>query len=204
MPRSADALELGKDIHALQAYRQARVGFSLRLVAASADLSEPVADALRSDASYQIAEFFFLLSGFGIQSRDEFDGVLERHNTYLSNLLHDQDKMLRLGLTKERVLAAIFDGETRPRVLRIWEEAPGTIDQSSLGRLLVSVMSDETARKVTVAWDKAGFVTREKSVYRLMLVRSRGIVEKIYGDCLREMRKAIEKPPSASTRRSSR
>ena len=184
--------EIAKDIAALQAVRSSRLEFNLRIVEASEDQGSTVLNALRSDAAFQLAEFFYLRSGFNITTSEEFEGLLERHNAYLSKLLEDPVKLARMGLSRERVLRAIFDGETRPRVIKVWNDDPGTIDQSSLARLLVAVMSDETARKTIIACEKAGFLERRSSALRLVLVRSRGILEVIYGDCLRRLRLAVE------------
>ena len=184
--------QIAKDIAALQAYRGARLDFNAKVVEASADKSDAVLTALRSDATYQLAEFYFLLSGFGIKSALEFDQLIERHNEYVSSLLSDSKKMQRMGLTKERLLAAIFDGETKPRVLKIWSDEPGSLDQSSLGRFLVAVMSDETARKTAIACGKAGFLERKNSVFRIVLLKSTGLLEQTYGRCLREVRLQIE------------
>lgn len=183
--------ELQEDIAALQAFRISRLRFTNRVIELSADKSETVAAVLRSDPFYQLAEFYFLLSGYNIEATVEFAAYIERHNSYLTDLLKDPAKMLRMGLKRDRLLAAILDGETTPRVLRLWSESKGTLDQSTLGRLLVPVMSNETARKVVIAATKAGFLTREASVYRLMMVASTGRLEKIYGQCLREFRRAI-------------
>jgi len=180
------------DVFTLQIYRNARLDFNERIVKASVDASEDVVETLRTDMMYQLAEFYYLLSAFGIVSTTDFDGLLERHNDYLTALLADPQKMSRMGLTKSRVLKAIFDGETRPRVLKVWADAPGTIDQSSLARLLVGVMSDETARKTVVACASAGFLARETSVFRMVLVRSNGVMERIYGDCIRQVRLGIQ------------
>src|SRR5882757_2288029 len=193
MTESPGELEdVAKDIAALQAYRGARLDFNAKVVEASADKSDAVLTALRSDATYQLAEFYFLLSGFGIKSALEFDQLIERHNEYVSSLLSDSKKMQRMGLTKERLLAAIFDGETRPRVLKIWSDDPGALDQSTLARLLVVVMSDETARKTIVACGKAGLLQRHNSVFRIVLVKSTGVLEQTYGTCLRELRLSIQ------------
>ena len=156
-----DEPAIAKDIAALQAYRQARLDFNARIVDASLDKGMDVLTALRSDATHQLAEFYFLLSGFGIKSVTEFDQLVERHNDYVASLLGDSDKMHRMGLSKERLLSAIFDGETRPRLLKIWSDDPGALDQSTLARFLVAVMSDETARKTVVACAKAGFLDRQ-------------------------------------------
>lgn len=189
---SPDKCEVAKDIGALQAYRRARLDFNARIVEASSDKSPEVLSALRGDATHQLAEFYFLLSGFGIKSAAEFDQLIERHNDYISSLLTDTDKMHRMGLSKERLLSAIFDGETRPRLLKIWSDEPGALDQSTLGRFLVAVMSDETARKTVVACGKAGFLERQNSVFRIVLVKSSGVLERTYGQCLRELRLAIQ------------
>lgn len=191
--------EVMKDIAVLHAYRSGRLEFSQLIADASKDKSDGVVSLLRSDAMFQMAEFYFLIFGFGIGSTEEFDGLIERHNSYIASLLEDSAKMSRMGLPKERLLGSIFDGETRPRVLRMWNEHPGTIDQSSLARFLVTVMSDETARKILVAAGKAGFLTRERSVYRLVLVRSTGVLEDIYGRCLRMVRLSIEGDEEAKT-----
>ena len=187
-----EEIEISQDITTLQTYRNARIDFIEKVTEFSLDRSDEVLELLRSDMTYQLAEFYYLLHAFKITALSDFDGLIERHNAYLSSLLAEPKKMSRMGLTKQRVLNAIFDGETRPRVLKIWADAPGTIDQSSLARLLVAVMSDETARKVLVACGKAGFVTRENSVFRLVLVKSNGVMERIYGECIRKVRLQIQ------------
>lgn len=184
--------DIAKDIFALQAYRDSRLKFNSKIIEASTDKSAEVLSALRGDATYQLAEFYFLLSGFGIKSVEEFEQLIERHNDYVSSLLGDSDKMHRMGLTKERLLSAIFDGETRPRLLKIWSDDPGALDQSTIGRLLVAIMSDETARKTVVACAKAGLLQRQTSVFRIVLVKSTGVLEQAYGQCLRELRVAIQ------------
>jgi hypothetical protein len=190
MKKRAD--ELARDIFALQAYRDARLKFNDKVVEASRDKSDEVLSVLRNDATYQLAEFYFLLTGFGIKTVDELGDLIERHNDYVSALLTDPAKMERMGLSKERLLSAIFDGEMRPRLLKIWSDDPGALDQSTLGRFLVAVMSDETARKTVVACGKAGLLERQNSVFRIVLVKSTGILEQTYGQCLRELRLSIE------------
>jgi hypothetical protein len=85
----SDTAEIAKDISALQAYRDSRLKFNARVVEASRDQSADIVTALRSDATHQLAEFYFLLSGFGIKSVTEFDQLIERHNDYVSALLAD-------------------------------------------------------------------------------------------------------------------
>jgi hypothetical protein len=52
-------------------------------------------------------------------------------------------------------------------------------------------MSDETCRKLVVAAEKARFVERIRSPFGAVLVVSRGIMERIYGDILREARREV-------------
>jgi hypothetical protein len=189
--KSSDSEER-KDIAVLQAYRQSRVDFNLRVVEASKDQSDGILAALRSDSTYQLAEFYYLLRGFKIRSAADLDQLIDRHNDYVSALLSDKQKMNRMGLSSERLLSAIFDGETKPRVLKIWADEPGALDQSSLARLLVAVMSDETARRTIVACASAGFFLRHNSIFRITLVKSTGTLEDIFGSCLRSVRQAIE------------
>jgi len=187
-----DDVQTARDIAALQAYRQYRIDFISGVVGAAEVKTADVTGVLRTDPTFQLAEFYYLLAGFGIRSTEHFNQLIERHNSYISELLDDKAKMERMGLSQERLLNSIFDGETRPRVLKIWSDEPGVVDQTSLGRLLVAVMSDETTRKTIVACAKAGFLTRQNSVYRVTLVKSTGILERIYGECLRRVRRRIE------------
>lgn len=183
--------ETALDLCALAAIRDSRLKFANRLVELSSSADEAVVTSLRSDPTYQIAEFYYLLSAFGIATAADLDAMIERHNAYIASLLDDRPKASRMGLTRERLLASIFDGETKPRVLEIWERYPGSLDQSSLARLLVALMSDETARKTIVACDKAGLLVRRNSAFRTMLVQSTGALEKVYAECLRATRQAI-------------
>lgn len=187
-----DRQETDKDIRLLTSLSQIRLDFSGQLVAQSIDKSVSITDALRGESCFDLARFFYLLDAYKIRSVAEFDGLIERHNSYVSGLLCDAEKMSRMGLNRDRLIASIFDGETKPRVLRIWSDSPGSIDQSSLARLLVCVMSDETARKTIVACSKAGYLTRENSVFRMVLVKSGGLIEKIFGDSLRRARLTLK------------
>jgi hypothetical protein len=75
-----------------------------------------------------------------------------------------------------------------PRLLQHWRESAGAIDQSNLARLLMSVMSTETCRKVIVACADAGFLARKRTPYGTVLVISNGTLEEIFGGCLRDLR----------------
>ena len=70
-------------------------------------------------------------------------------------------------------------------------------DQVPLARFLATVMSAETCRKVVVACGVAGFLAREKSPYGTMLISSRGSLERILGECIRDARKRAEREGDA-------
>lgn len=104
--------------------------------------------------------------------------------------------MERLGLTRERLLDAIFTGDTLPRLLQHWRDKPGAIDQSNLARFLATILSSETCRKIVVALARAGFLKREKTAFGTVLVSSSGRLEKLFGDGLRRARERFENGPS--------
>lgn len=180
-----------RDVALLQILRSARAEFNEVLVAGSAGLTADGAALLRQDTTFQMCEFYFLLQALNMHELRNFEQFVDRHNDYLGSLLQDADKMKRLGLKKERVLQAIFDGDTRPRLVAQWKEEPGTIDQSNLARFLVAVMSAETARKIVVVFEKAGLMTRTTSIYGSVLIRSTGRIEQAYRDYLGKLRSRI-------------
>ena len=187
----ADFVELEADLKLLESLRWSRKEFLERVCAASGVKEEPVLATLRLEATYHFAEFFYLLRARRIETEDEIRVLAELHNQYIVDLMKDESKMTRLGLNPDRALDAMFTADTMPRLLQNWREQPGAIDQSNLARLLVSVMSTETCRKIVVACSTAGFLDREKTSYGTILVRSRGTLEHIFGGCVRDLRRRI-------------
>ena len=118
----------------------------------------------------------------------ELDRFADLHNRYLLDIRNDRDRMRRFGLTPGRIDAALFTGENLRKLLANFSTAGTAIDQSDLARFLVTVMSTETCRKLVVAAEQAGFVERVRSPFGAVLVSSRGTIETIYGNVLREAR----------------
>ena len=158
------------------------------ICAASAVPEERILNTLRLEPTSQMAEFFFSLACFDIATPEQLDKPAELHNGYVVAVSKDKDKMIRLGLNQDRLLTAIFTADTRPRLIENWREKQGAIDQSNLARFLGIVMSAETCRKTIVACVEADFFERWKTIYGTNLLRSNGILEKIYGATLREAR----------------
>lgn len=191
--RSQDQVGWGAELVLLEHLRRSRKEFVDHICSASSSQDERVLATLRLDATYQVAEFYFLLDARGIETETELKALAELHNQYIVDIMKDPVKMNRIGLNRERALEAMFTADTMPRLLQNWRDRKGTIDQSNLARLLMSVMSTETCRKIVVACAEAGFLERTKTPYGTMLVASNGSLEKIFGSCLRDLRVRIQK-----------
>ena len=154
---------------------------------------DDIVSVLRMEATYQIAEFFYLLRAHSITTEQQMSAFAQMHNQYIVDLTKNSGKMVRLGLKPDRLLDAMFTADTLPRLLHHWAEKPGTFDQSNLARFLAVLMSTETCRKVVVACEKAGFLARVRSPHGAMLVQSNGVLEELFGQCLRDLRKRLER-----------
>ncbi len=141
---------------------------------------------------FECAQFFFTISVMGLNGPNDAALLADFHNEHLDRLLSDEAGLKRRGLSRERVLWAIFTADTKPRLELIWDERPGSLDQSNLARLLVAQMSSETARKITEAAEAVGFVTRRRHAFGATVVSSTGIMERVMSESLRQMRLAFK------------
>jgi len=189
----ADAAELEPDLALLESLRRARKEFLDLICEESRSRDDDVLATLRLEATYQVAEFLYLLRARGIESEEQIRMLAELHNTYIVDVTKDAAKAGRLGLSRDRLLDAIFTADTLPRLVHHWAERPGTLDQSSLARFLAALMSAETCRKVIVACGEAGFLARDRSAQGAILVRSVGTLERLFAQVLRDLRRRIEK-----------
>lgn len=184
-----DALEA--DLSLLEQMLWCRSEACARLVSASASRDQDTLDMLRIEAMYEFAEYFYLLRARGIAAAGQVAALADAHNAHMVALSRDTAKMRRLGLRQERLLDAMFTADTLPRLLETWRQAPGTLDQSNLARLLVTIMSTETCRKLVVAAAAAGFLERRRSPHGPVLIRSTGVMEQVFGATLRDARSRI-------------
>jgi hypothetical protein len=187
-----DMAQIDADLLVLERLQRFRVDFAEQICAASKSRSLDVLSVLQLEAMHPFAEFYFLLHARGIESDADLERLADSHNSYVVRLSKDREKVERLGLKPERLMQAIFTGDTLPRLIGTWREHPGSIDQSNLGRFLVAVMSTETARKLVVACSEAGFLDRVRTPFGTVVVRSTGIMEKVYGICLRQLRLGVQ------------
>jgi hypothetical protein len=175
----------------LENLRLARKEFVDRVCTGSKSSDTRVLGVLRLEATYQLAEFYFLLRARRIETEVDIGRLAELHNQYVVDIMKDPAKMERIGVSRDRALESMFTADTMPRLLQHWRESMGAIDQSNLARLLMSVMSTETCRKVVVACAEAQFLERRRTPYGTVLVYSNGTLEGIFGSCLQDLRTRI-------------
>lgn len=183
---------IASDILFLESFRWMRKEFITR-VSANASIHDDDAHAtLQQEAAYQLSEFYFVLFARRLNTSGQVAILADLHNEHITRLLDDPAKMNRLGLSKSRLLDAIFTSDTLPRLIQTWEDRPGAIDQSNLARFLATTMSAETCRKTVVALTKLGFLERATNTYGSVLVISNGKLECLLGSCVRDARLRYE------------
>ena len=187
----ADDAETMRDIRTCEALHEARAAFHDALVEGSAVQDRYFAAQLRQEPPYQMAEFFFLLRAFHLDSEEKVRRYAELHNRHLEQLQADREKMRRLGLSPTRVRKGMFSPESIPKLVENYRAGDGAIDQSDLSRLLIEVMSPETCRKTAVTLTDAGYLERRRTPYQSVLVRSTGALERIFSGSLRHVRSSL-------------
>lgn len=186
----SEAAEIEADLIFLEHLKAGRKGFVEDICTSSRDQTEDVLSVLRTESTYVLAEFFYLIRAHGIETAEQLQRLAELHNHYISELAKDKERMERFGLTADRLLDAIFTGDTMPRLIQNWSERPGAIDQSNLARFLVGLMSAESCRKIVVACEQAGFLQRERTRTGATIIISRGTIEQIVARYVRSTRRA--------------
>ena len=187
----ADDDETMRDIRACEALHESKAAFQDALVDGSANQDRYYAAQLRQEPTMQIAEFFFLLRAFGLDSEEKIRRYAELHNQHLEELQADRAKMRRLGLSPTRIRKGMFSPDSIPKLVENYRAGNGAIDQSDLSRLLIEVMSPETSRKMVVMLTEAGYLERWRSPYQSVLVRSTGALERMFARSLRHVRSAL-------------
>ena len=194
----SDDEETMRDIRTCEALHEARVAFQDALVESSAVHEPHFVAQLRQEPVFQLAEFFFLLRAFGLDSEAKIRRYAELHNRHLEALGEDRAKMRRLGLSPTRVRRGRFSRESIPKLVENYRAGDAAIDQSDLARLLIEVMSPETCRKTTLVLTEAGYLERWRSPYQSVLVRSTGVLERVFAKHLRHVRTAFTREIGAS------
>jgi hypothetical protein len=178
--------EIAADLAFMETLRQMRARFLSEIASASASLDH---GGLRQESFFQFAEFFYAIRTYGVDSAQKLERLARLHNEHLFQLSRDPDRMRRYGLTPERINSAVFTEDNLRKLVANFSGPEPGIDQSDLARLLVTVMSTETCRKLVVAAESAGFLERMRTPFGAVLVVSRGIMERVYGSVIREARR---------------
>ena len=144
----------------------------------ASQLTKEEADLLRSNEAFQVAEFFYLVRQFGLSDRRKIRLYLLRHNQDLEELIANKEKRELLGLSKSRLEDGLFSEQGIEKVVQQIADGKLRLDQSDLGRLLITLISPETTRKVVVALAKGGLLTRVR--IGQVLVVSNGILESYF------------------------
>jgi hypothetical protein len=189
--------ELEADLYLLERMRYSRAQLNETICTASLTQASNVIQTLRLESSYHLCEFFFLLKANGFYETDDIQMLADMHNRYLADILKDPVRMQRMNVSSDRLLQAIFTGDTMPRLLEVWRHNRGSLDQSNLARFLVTIMSTETCRKLVVAFTSAGFLERSRTAHGTVVIRSNGAIEEIFGASIRQLRLDIKSEMSS-------
>src|ERR1700730_17082760 len=189
--------ELEADLYLLERMRYSRAQLNETICTASLTQASNVIQTLRLESSYHLCEFFFLLKANGFYETDDIQMLADMHNRYLADILKDPVRMQRMNVSSDRLLQAIFTGDTMPRLLEVWRHNRGSLDQSNLARFLVTIMSTETCRKLVVAFTSAGFLGRHRTAHGTVVIRSNGAIEEIFGASIRQLRLDIKSEMSS-------
>ncbi len=133
---------------------------------------------LRSDGAAQIAEFLFLLEELDLKDGARIRDFLEAHNVAMQGYLDDPARMRALGVTPQRIEAAMFSEEQMQFVALVSPPGSLYLDQSALGRLLSEAMAPESCRKIAVALAEGGLLRRHQVGH--VLLSSDGQLEGLY------------------------
>ncbi len=145
---------------------------------------------IRSDGAAQIAEFLFLVEELGLKDGTRFRDFLEAHNAAMRAYLAEPARMRALGVTPQRIEAAVFSEEQMEFVALVSPPGSLYLDQSALGRLLSEAMAPESCRKIAVALAEGGLLRRHQVGH--VLLSSDGQLEGLYRRYLRSVVDGME------------
>lgn len=202
--------DINKELMCLVALRDARSSFFRDLIAhATQHLSETTGvesklskddfDIIRSESTYQIAEFYYLADEFRLADRRRIRAFLNRHNSDMDELLQDKNKRETMKLISQRIEEAKFKDFQIERVVENIIDNKLRLDQTDIGRLLSPLMSPETCRKALISLSKGGLINRINVGQALII--SNGNLEKYFKKHLSQIAEALvgSQPQGANT-----
>jgi len=165
-----------QEARCLFALREARTSFINDLLSCAYEhlgspkkLSDVDRVLLRSEETFAIAEFYYMLEENKLPDPHKIRLFLQGHNEAMREYASNKDRRDLIGLSKSRAEEAIF---TEPQIEKVVQHCVGgrlRLDQTDLGKLLASIVSAETTRKAIVALAKAGLINRINATNVLLI-----------------------------------
>ncbi len=185
--------DLDADITLFEEISSARMRFFDEIVdCRSADSTVKVRE-LRQETVFVIAEFFWLLRVFEIDTPEKLRAFGETHNRNILELLDNNEDQIRLGIHAPRLREALFDSEEKlDRLEANCGYGAVQFSQSDLARFLVEYMSFERCRSTVKILTDAGFLKASKSPFGAILICSSGQLEDAFADHIRSFRRALD------------
>lgn len=185
--------ELDADITLFEEISSARMRFYDDIVNCCSPESTVKARELRQETVFVIAEFFWLLRVFEIDSPEKLRAFGETHNRNIHELIDSEEDQIRLGVHAPRLREALFDSEEKLNRLEAnCRNGTAQFSQSDFARFLVEYMSFERCRSTIKTLSDAGFLKASKSPFGAILISSSGQLEDAYADHIRSFRTALD------------
>lgn len=151
---------------------------------------------LRSEHVAHVAEFLFVLKEAQICEASTLRSFLENHNHDMQRLLDECEKgYTRNGLSAARIKRALFSEKQINYLIHECKEGVPRFDQQSLQKIFTQLMSFESCRTVLVLLSESGFLMRHE--FNQVLISSKGVLEKMYGEFLSSVVLEIDKSVGA-------
>ena len=148
---------------------------------------------LRQETVFVIAEFFWLLRVFEIDTPEKLRAFGKSHNHNVLKLVDNKEDQIRLGVHAPRLREALFDSEEKlDRLEANCGNGAAQFSQSDLARFLVEYMSFERCRSTVKILTDAGFLKASKSPFGAILICSSGQLEDAFADHIRSFRRALD------------
>lgn len=188
------SVEIEADISMFEEMFAAKVSFYDEMVG-NRDAESAVAIAgLRQETIYEIAQFYYFIKVFGIDSGENLRVFALSHNANIKDLLDNGSDQDRLGISKKRLNDALFDSDVMlDRLETACGEGPVKMSQSDLARFLVEHMSTETCRAGVKVLSDAGYLRLSKSPFGAVLIQTNGTMEQVFGSYIRTFRRNAAK-----------
>lgn len=185
-------LELDADIRLFEEMFSAKARFFDQMVENRGPESTAELRNLRQENVYEIAEFYYLLKIFKVDTPSKLRKFGITHNENIEELLLNKAERNKLGVQPQRLQEALFDTEEKLDRLKMnCNSGKIRMSQSDLGRFVVEYMSFETCRTTVKILSDAGYLENSKSPFGAILIASNGKLEEIFSRYIRSFRKAV-------------